>query len=65
MTTLIYITLAFLILLLVVCCVTITHTLLRAKDKEANSEDVYVMAISLIVLAMIIVSFITFYKLLP
>jgi len=64
MTTLIIITILFLCILFVLCIAAIVHTLVRAKEKKADYEDIYVMLFSLIALAMVSISFITFYKLL-
>lgn len=63
MTTLIIITTVFLCILLILCIAAIVHTLVKAKEREADYEEVYTMLFSLIVLTMIIISFITFYKL--
>ena len=63
MTTLIIITLAFLCILLILCIAAIVHTLVSAKEEQSDHDDVYVMLFSLIALAMISISFITFYKL--
>lgn len=64
MTTLIIITLIFLCILFIICIAAIVHTLVRAKEKDSDHDDVYVMLFSLIALAMVSISFITFYKLL-
>ena len=63
MTILVSITTIFLCILLVICIGLIVQTLVRAKRREADYEEVYVMFFSLIALAVISISFITFYKL--
>ena len=63
MTTLIIITILFLCILFIICIAAIVYTLVRAKEKDSDHEDVYVMLFSLIALAMVSISFITFYKL--
>ena len=62
MTILVSITTIFLCILLVSIGL-IVQTLVRAKRREADYEEVYVMFFSLIALAVISISFITFYKL--